>query len=66
MMPQLLNAEQYNSHRSGNLLSRHGIRNQDFDLILLKGEWYVLTGVWWSPQEWILKAGLMESRTKMK
>jgi hypothetical protein len=41
----------------------HGSHNWDFDLIQLKGEQYVLAGVCWRPQEWILKVGLQSPKT---
>ncbi len=45
------------------LMSWHGSRNWDFDLIQLEGEQYVLAGVCWRLQEWILKVGLQSLKT---
>jgi hypothetical protein len=45
------------------LMSWHGSRNWDFDLIQLEGEQYVFTGVCWRLQEWILKVGLQSLKT---
>jgi hypothetical protein len=45
------------------LMSWHESRNQDFDLIQLEGEQYVLAGVCWRFQEWILKVGLQSLKT---
>jgi hypothetical protein len=45
------------------LMSWHGSRNWDFDLIQLEGEQYVLAGVCWRLQKWILKVGLQSRKT---
>jgi hypothetical protein len=45
------------------LMSWHGSHNRDFDLIQLEGEQYVLAGVCWRLQEWILKVGLQSLKT---
>jgi hypothetical protein len=48
------------------LMSWHGSRNCYFDLIQLEGEQYVLAGVCWRLQEWILKVGLQSHKTAIK
>jgi hypothetical protein len=45
------------------LISWHGCRNWDFDLIQLKGEQYVLAAVCWRPQERILKVSWQSRKT---
>jgi hypothetical protein len=47
-------------------MSWHGSRNWDFDLIQLEGEQYVLAGVCWRLQEWILKVDLESHKTAIK
>jgi hypothetical protein len=47
-------------------ISWHGSRNCDFDLIQFEGERYVLAGVCWRPQEWILKCVFLPLMEEMK